>query len=364
MRGYDYKELCSHFAYKGDYIGARIYGEGHINETILIETTGRRYILQWVNHNVFKKPAEVIENVVAITEYLHNRIITNFGDPYRETLTLIPAKDGKWYYETEKGDVFRMYLFIGNARSYQTIESPEMFYRVAKAFGRFQNLLKAFPAEKLHETIPNFHNTVDRYRLFKEAIEKDRVGRRSDVEKEIKFYLDREEEASIVVEAIASGEIPIRVTHNDTKLNNVLIDDATGEGVCVVDLDTVMPGSMLYDFGDSIRFGASTATEDETDLSKVEMSLELFEQYTKGYIEELKDSFTPKEIELLAFSAKLMTLECGMRFLTDHLNGDVYFNIHRKNHNLDRARTQLTLVADMEAKMDTMNAIVRKYYNA
>jgi len=364
MKGYDYKEICSKFAYKGDYIGARIYGEGHINETLLIETTGKRYILQRVNGEVFKEPTKVIDNVAAVTEYLHNRIISNFGDPYRETLTLIPAKDGKNYYETEQGDVFRMYIFIDNARSYQSIENPEMFYRVAKSFGHFQNLLKAFPAEKLYETIPNFHNTVDRFRLFKEAIEKDAVGRRAEVEKEINFLLEREKEASLVVDAIKSGEVPLRVTHNDTKLNNVLIDDETGEGICVIDLDTVMPGSMLYDYGDSIRFGASTAAEDETDLSKVTMSLELFEQYTKGYIEELKDSFTAKEIELLAFSAKLMTMECGMRFLTDHLNGDTYFRIHRKNHNLDRARTQLKLVADMETKMEAMNEIVLKYYNA
>ncbi|MBR7164078.1 MAG: aminoglycoside phosphotransferase family protein [Clostridia bacterium] len=364
MKGYDYKELCSKFAYKGDYIGARIYGEGHINETLLIETTGRRYILQRVNSDVFKEPVHVIDNVVAVTEYLHNRIISNFGDPYRETLTLIPAKDGTYYHQTEQGDVFRMYLFIDNARSYQSIENPEMFYRVAKTFGHFQTLLKAFPAEKLHETIPKFHDTVDRYRLFKEAIEKDRVGRRSEVQKEINFFLEREKEAALVVDAIKTGEIPLRVTHNDTKLNNVLIDDATGEGVCVIDLDTVMPGSMLYDFGDSIRFGASTATEDETDLSKVWMNLELFEQYTKGYIEELKSSFTPKEVELLAFSAKLMTLECGMRFLTDHLNGDVYFRIHKKNHNLDRARTHIKLVTDMETKMERMNEIVYQYYNA
>lgn len=361
MKGYDYKEICSNFAYKGDYIGARIYGEGHINETLLIETTGRRYILQRVNNEVFKKPEQVIDNVVAVTEYLHNRIIYAFGDPYRETLTLIPTKEGKFYHLTEQGDMFRMYIFIANARSYQSIENPEMFYRVAKSFGRFQNLLKDFPADKLHETIPHFHDTVDRFRLFKEAVERDRVGRRSEVEKEINFFLAREKEASMVVDAIEKGEVPLRVTHNDTKLNNVLIDDATGEGVCVIDLDTVMPGSVLYDFGDSIRFGASTAAEDEQDLSKVSMDLELFSQYTRGYIEELGDSFTAKEIELLAFSAKLMTLECGMRFLTDHLDGDHYFKIHRKNHNLDRARTHIKLVSDMEEKMDRMNEIVKGY---
>ncbi len=359
---YDYKEIYSHFDCRGSYIGARLYGEGHINETLLIETTGARYILQRVNTHVFKNPEKLIENVVLVTEFLHNRIIADCGDPYRETLTLIPTKDGEFFYKTEQGDFFRMYLFVTDAKSYQTIKNPEMFYRVAKAFGRFQKMLSSFPAEKLYETIPNFHNTVDRYRLFKEAINADIAGRRSQVQPEIDFVLEREEEASKVLDAISGGDIPLRVTHNDTKLNNVLIDDTTGEGVCVIDLDTVMPGSMLYDFGDSIRFGASTAAEDETDLSKVEMDLSLFEQYTKGYIEELNDSFTQKEVELLAFSAKLMTLECGMRFLTDYLSGDTYFRVHRENHNLDRARTQLKLVADMEKKMDKMNEIVLQYY--
>ena len=364
MKGYDFKEICSQFEYKGEYISARIYGEGHINETYLVETTGHRYILQRLNDNVFKDPVKVIENVVAVTEYLHNKIVSNSGDPYRETLTLIPTKNGEWYYKSEQGDVFRMYIFIDHASSYQSIDNPEMFYRVAKSFGHFQKLLRSFPAEKLHETIEKFHDTTDRYRQFKEAVAADKVGRCADVEKEIAFVLEREKDAAVVVDAIANGEIPLRVTHNDTKLNNVLIDDTTGKGVCVIDLDTVMPGSMLYDYGDSIRFGASTAAEDETNLSKVWMDLELFEQYTKGYIEELKESFTPKEIELLAFSAKLMTLECGVRFLTDHLDGDNYFRIHRPNHNLDRARTQFKLVADMEEKMNKMNDIVQKYYNA
>lgn len=359
---YDYQEICSHFNYRGSFIGARDYGEGHINSTFLIETTGRRYILQRINTAIFKNAEKLIENVVLVTEFLHNRIIAEFGDPYRETLTLVPTTEGKWYYETEQGDIFRLYIFIDHAKSYQQIEEPEMFCRVAKAFGKFQNRLKDFPAEKLYETIPKFHDTVDRYRQFKEAIEKDAAGRRASVEEEIRFYLEREKDAGIVLDAIAKGEVPLRVTHNDTKLNNVLMDESTGEGICVIDLDTVMPGSMLYDFGDSIRFGASTAAEDEKDLSKVTMSLELFEQYTKGYIKELKNSMTEKEAELLAFSAKLMTLECGIRFLTDYLNGDVYFRIHREHHNLDRARTHIKLVADMEEKMDKMNAIVEKYY--
>ena len=361
---YDYRDVYSHFNCQRSYVSAQPYGEGHINETYLLKTTVRWYILQKVNTNIFKQPHKLMENIVAVTRYLNECIIKESGDPLRETLTLITTKDGKYFYETEEGNIFRMYIFIDDAKSYQMIEEPEMFYEVAKAFGRFQNLLRDFPAEKLYETISNFHNTADRYRQFKEAVKSDPVSRKENAKEEIKFILDRENDARIVLDAIEKGEIPLRVTHNDTKLNNVLIDNVTGEGVCVIDLDTVMPGSMLYDFGDSIRFGASTAAEDETDLSKVEMSLELFEQYTKGYIEELKNSFTKKEIELLAFSAKLMTLECGMRFLTDYLNGDVYFRIHRENHNLDRARTQIKLVADMEEKMDKMNDIVMRYYNS
>ncbi|MBQ7037395.1 MAG: aminoglycoside phosphotransferase family protein [Clostridia bacterium] len=354
-------EICSHFDYDGTYIGSRPYGEGHINSTFLIETTGRRYILQKINTAVFKEHQKLIENIVAVTTHLHRRIIASLGDPYRETLTLIPAKDGKWVYEAANGDVYRMYLFIDFAVSYQKVETAEMFYKVAKAFGQFQNYLKDFPAEKLYETIPDFHNTVVRFAQFKEAIEKDVVGRRKMVEEEIQFFLQREKDASVILDAVNKGEVPLRVTHNDTKLNNVLIDEKTGEGICVIDLDTVMPGSMLYDFGDAIRFGASTAKEDEQDLSLVSVSLSLFEAFTKGYMEKLGDSMTKKETELLAFSAKLMTLECGIRFLTDYLNGDIYFRIHRENHNLDRARTHIKLIRDMEDKMDEMNKIVYKY---
>lgn len=361
---YNFKEIFDFFLYEGEFVEANPYGEGHINETFLVETTKKTYILQRVNNTVFKKPQQVIDNIEAVTEFLREIIIKNGGNPDRETLTLIPTKDGNKCYIDEEGNLFRAYLNVDKTCCYQTVENPDVFYRVAKTFGRFQKLLADFPAEKLYETIPNFHNTVDRYRIFKETLAADKMGRAKEVQAEINFVLEREKDAALVLDAINSGEIPLRVTHNDTKLNNVLVDEKTGDGLCVIDLDTVMPGSMLYDFGDSIRFGASTAAEDETDLSKVSMDLNLFEAYTKGYIEELKDSFTKKELELLAFSAKLMTLECGTRFLTDYLDGDNYFKIHRENHNLDRARTQFTLVKDMEEKMDKMNEIVNKYYNA
>lgn len=358
---YNTTDLCSNFQLKGDVVDVAPYGEGHINSTFLVRTTETNYILQRINGDVFAKPEDVMNNIMLVTDYLRKQIVAAGGNPDRETLTLIPAKDNKPYYITENGDMFRVYLFVDRTISYQQVETPELFYRIAKSFGRFQNMLKNFPADQLKETILNFHNTVSRYENFKKALAADSENRAKEVQKEIDFVLEREADASIVMNAIQDGSIPLRVTHNDTKLNNILVDDTTGEGLCVIDLDTVMPGSMLFDFGDSIRFGASTAAEDEKDLDKVWMDLELFEQYTKGYLEELRDSITPKEAELLAFSAKLMTLECGTRFLTDYLEGDHYFRTHYPTHNLDRARTQFKLVADMESKMDKMNDIVQKY---
>ncbi len=360
---YNIPEVCEQFKVKGKFIDAIPYGEGHINNTYLVNTTGNRYILQRVNRDVFKRPEEVMENIALVTEFLHKKIINACGDPYRETLTLIPTKKGKHYLITDEGDLFRMYLFIGSAISYQKVETPELFYRIAKAFGKFQNMLDGFPADKLHETIPNFHNTVSRYENFKKAVNADSMNRGADVADEIAFAMAREKDAGIIMDAIQDGSVPLRVTHNDTKLNNILVDETSGDGICVIDLDTVMPGSMLFDFGDSIRFGASTAAEDEKDLDKVWMDLELFEQYTKGYIEELHDTMTEKELELLPMSAKLMTLECGIRFLGDYLDGDHYFRIHYPEQNLDRARTQFKLVADMESKMESMKEIVKKYYN-
>lgn len=334
-----------------------IYGNGHINTTYLVKSTPR-YILQRINTDIFRHPDEVMENIVAVTGHLRAKILASGGDPNRETLTPIPTIDGNNYYQAPDGSCFRLYRFIENAVSYDAAETPEMFAASAHAFGKFQRMLADFPSERLHETIPNFHDTGDRLRQFREALSQDKVGRAAGVQPEIAFILDRAPEMTRVTDAIADGSVPLRVTHNDTKLNNVMLDAKTGEGVCVIDLDTVMPGSLLYDYGDSLRFGASTGAEDERDLSKISFDLTYFEAYTDAFLAELGDSVTPKEVELLAFSAKLMTLECGMRFLTDHLNGDTYFRIHRENHNLDRCRTQLKLVADMETKMDEMNAIV------
>lgn len=336
------------------------YGNGHINETYVLDTNPRT-ILQKINTSIFKNPDYVMENIAAVTAYLREKIVAAGGDPMRETLTVVPTVDGKLYYTDSEGNAWRMYYFIEGAKSYDQAESPELFAASAHAFGKFQRMLAEFPAESLHEVIEKFHDTGDRLRQFREALAKNASGRADSVKEEIDFVLSRAEYVTRVTDAIADGSVPLRVTHNDTKLNNVMLDPETNAPVCVIDLDTVMPGSMLYDFGDALRFGASTGAEDETDLSKIEFDLTYFEAFTKAFLEEVGESITPRERELLPFSAILMTLECGMRFLADHINGDVYFRIHRENHNLDRARTQFKLVADMEQKMDAMNAIVAKY---
>ena len=296
-----------------------------------------------------------------VTSFLRERIIENGGDPERETLNVIPTKDGKPYFIDSEGEYWRCYKFIEDATSYDQVENPKDFYESAVAFGNFQRLLADYPAETLHETIPGFHDTKARFEVFKKAVADDVCGRAASVEKEIAFYLAREDVACVFGDMLAKGEVPLRVTHNDTKLNNIMIDNETHKGICVIDLDTVMPGLAMNDFGDSIRFGASTAAEDEKDLDKVWCDMTLFDLYVKGFIEGCGGRLTKKEIEMLPMGAKVMTFECGMRFLTDYLQGDTYFKIHRENHNLDRARTQMKLVEDMEAKWETMNAIIKKY---
>ncbi|MBS7297945.1 MAG: aminoglycoside phosphotransferase family protein [Eubacteriales bacterium] len=336
------------------------YGNGHINDTYIAESNPR-YIMQKINSNVFKNPYEVMENIVNVTEHLKQKIAENGGDTSRETLRVIKTIDGDTLYLAEDGNYFRMYNYIENATSYDAVENPQQFTEAARAFGKFQNMLADFPADKLHETIPNFHDTRKRFENLKKAIAEDKMGRLESVKAEVEFALAHEAEVGTIVDAIADGSVPLRVTHNDTKLNNVMLDNVTGEGVCVIDLDTVMPGSLLYDYGDALRFGASTGAEDETDLSKINFSLELFEAFTKGFLGEVGSKLTPRERELLPFGAKIMTFECGIRFLTDYLEGDTYFKIHREHHNLDRCRTQFKLVADMEAKAEEMQKIVAKY---
>ena len=337
------------------------YGSGHINDTyrLTYETPQgtKRYILQ----SIFKKPVELMENVSGVTAWLRKKIIENGGDPERETLTLVKSNDGLPYFVDSTGEYWRVYLFIEGATCYDAVKDDNDFYQSAVAFGHFQRLLADYPAETLHETIKDFHNTPDRLEKFKKAVAEDICGRAASVQKEIDFILEREELTHALYDLQLDGRLPLRVTHNDTKLNNIMIDDETGKAICVIDLDTVMPGLTANDFGDSIRFGASTALEDEQDLSKVSCDLHLFDVYARGFIEGCGGALTDLEIDMLPMGAILMTFENGIRFLTDHLEGDHYFHIHREGHNLDRCRTQLTLVKDMQEKLPQMNAIIQKY---
>ncbi|MBR5496324.1 MAG: aminoglycoside phosphotransferase family protein [Oscillospiraceae bacterium] len=361
-----FESVVKNFDFNGDLIANEPYGGGHINSTFLLTFKSksgniRRYILQKINTSVFPDPDSLMNNICKVTDFLRKKIKLAGGDVKRETLKFIPCNTGKYYFIDDNGDCWRAYCFVEDTSTYQAVENPIHFYNAGKSFGQFQNKLSDFPAKELVETIKDFHDTGVRYDNFIKAVEKDPLGRAKDVQKEIDFVLERKKEATKIVDLLKLGDIPYRVTHNDTKFNNILIDNETGEGICVIDLDTVMPGCALYDYGDAIRFGASSAAEDETDLDKVYMNMELFEQFTKGFLEATKDVLTPAELENMAFSAKLMTLECGSRFLADHILGDVYFKIHHEGHNLERARTQLKLVADMEFKMDKMNEIVKKY---
>ena len=333
------------------------YGSGHINSTWLAihkSDDGKevKNLMQKISTVAFKNPEQLMENIVGVTEFLRDKVEED------GTLTVIPTLDGKSFYLDEFGSYWRVYKFVENATAYQQIENDNDFYTCGLAFGEFQQMLAEYPAEKLYETIPNFHNTPSRFADFKKALAEDKMGRAKDVQAEIDFVLAHECKADAITSKLESGEIPYRVTHNDTKLNNILIDNATGKAKCVIDLDTVMPGAAAYDFGDSIRFGASTGAEDETDLSKISVDVHLFEVFAKGYLSTANKFLTPAEKDSLVTGAYLMTLECGVRFLTDYLNGDVYFKIHRENHNLDRCRTQFKLVSDMEAKEAQLRAIV------
>lgn len=334
------------------------YGNGHINDTYLTQT--KNYILQRINTKVFKNPEELMNNIENVTEFLRKKIVAYGGNPDRETLTVIKTNDGKNYFKYDDENYFRVYKFIEDTVTIEQVDSPEDMYFAGKGFGKFQALLNDFPVSKLHETIVDFHNTPKRVEALKKAVQEDKMGRAELVQKEIDFVLERSESAGTVVSEIKKGNIPVRVTHNDTKINNILFDSDSKEAVCVIDLDTVMPGSALYDFGDALRIGASTAAEDEKDLDKVSFNLENFRYFTKGYAEEMAKFLTPKEIDLLSFSARLLTFECGTRFLTDYLEGDTYFKIHRENHNLDRARNQFKLVEDMEKNEDKMKEIVKE----
>lgn len=360
------RKIAEQFSFTGELVSCRPCGSGHINGTYLLryrigKMGSLRVILQKINKEIFQDPEGLMENIAGVTEHIRKKIIQNGGNPEREVLNLIPAKDGKVFLRDEDGEYWRSYIFITDAVSYDLVEKPEDFYESAVAFGKFQEMLADYPAETLHETIPDFHDTKKRLQTLKDAIEKDICHRVGEVGREIDFVLSHEELANVFGDLLKRGEVPLRVTHNDTKLNNVMMDMETGKGICVVDLDTVMPGLAMNDFGDSIRFGASTALEDEKDLSKVSCDMGLYETYVKGFLESCGDKLTEKEIELLPMGAKVMTYECGIRFLADYLEGDHYYKIDREEHNLDRCRTQFKLVADMEQKWDMMQEILHRY---
>ena len=345
---------ASAFRINGQPVSCIEFGHGHINSTLKITTdTGREYILQKINKYVFKDPVKVMSNASAVTNFLHKQL----DDP-RGALHFIPTLQGLYYHRDSDGEFWRMYDFVGGF-CMDTPDSDADFYESALAFGRFQHLLSDFPADTLYETIPNFHNTPDRFRQLKDSIQSDNMGRVAGAQEEITYALSLEEKGATLQRMLDSGELPLRVTHNDTKLNNVLLDKTTRKSLCVLDLDTVMPGLSAYDFGDSIRFGAATAAEDEPDPSKMKLDLHLFEVYTRGFL-EAAPSLTEKEVEVLPWGALIMTLEVGIRFLKDYIDGDIYFKTAYENHNIVRARTQLALAADMLAKWDEMNEIVSR----
>ena len=360
-------EVIGMFAFPGTFVEAIPYGNGHINDTyrLTFEQSGRlvHYILQQMNRKVFRKPEELMENIEGVTAWLKKKIQENGGDIYRETLNVIPSAEGKAWCVDDTGEYWRAYYFIENALCLDQAAGTQDFYESAVAFGHFQRLLSDYPADTLHETIPDFHNTPDRFRKFRAAVEADVCGRAAAVQDEIRFVMEREAFTHTLMDRLAEGKLPLRVTHNDTKSNNVLMDNTTGKGLCVIDLDTVMPGLAVNDFGDSIRFGASTGAEDEKDLSKISCDMELYDIYAKGFVEGCGGALTDMEIECLPIGAKVMTYECGMRFLTDYLSGDTYFKVDYPTHNLDRTRTQLKLVWDMEQKWEQMQEIARKYKN-
>ncbi len=351
------------FDLPGELVSALPYGSGHINDTYVIEVdvSGKivRYILQRINQNVFKAPDALMENVERVCHHTQQKLATQgLPDAFRRALRLIPTRRGRNWLTDANGQCWRCYNFIENATGHDVVSSVRQAHAAARAFGAFQAMLADLPGVRLNETIPKFHHTPTRFANFKEALKKDTQGRAKYAESEIRSALEHEHLASLITGALERQEIPERVTHNDTKLNNVLLDDASQEGLCVIDLDTVMPGSVLYDFGDLVRTSTSPAAEDETDLDKVFMQLPMFAALVEGYLSSAKVFLSPREVALLPQAGQVITYEIGLRFLTDWLEGDVYFKCKRPNHNLERARTQFKLVDSITAQLPAMRQTV------
>ncbi|MGL4451006.1 MAG: phosphotransferase enzyme family protein [Sarcina sp.] len=357
------EEIISNFKFKGKLYKQKQHHVGNINDTFILTFMDgdkkNKYIVQRINHHVFTEPKKLMQNMVSVTKHITNKVKEAGGDVTRESLKLVKTVEDKYYYETESGNYYRAFPFIRNARTYMKVESDIHIYEAGKALGKFQKQLSDFRVEDLFEVIKDFHNTPVRYLDFEKAIEEDKANRVKLAMNEIKFIMDRRKDLSKLTELLEKGKLPLRVTHNDTKFNNIMIDDQTGKAICVIDLDTVMPGLSLYDFGDAIRSGCSTATEDEIDLDKVAIDLNLYKRFIDGILEECADTLNTYEKENIAFSAKLITIELAMRFLTDYLNGDLYFKVNSDTHNLERTRNQLKLASDMEKKMDEMEACIK-----
>lgn len=362
----DFQEIALRFGITDPVVEVQEIHSGNINGTFLVSVNHPagvcEYIFQRINTFVFTKPELVMSNILKVTEHIKKKLLATAGTYARRVLSFLKTEDGSpYYHEAGTKHFWRVYEYIANAVAYNMVEIPEQFYEAGRSFGEFQGWLSDFPAQTLAEIIPNFHNTPERFKAFRKAVEADEAGRCGEVEEDIRFLLEREGECGIITTALDTGRVPYRVTHNDTKINNILFDKHTHKAICVIDLDTVMPGSSLYDFGDAVRYGASTALEDERDLSKVALSLPLYEQFTKGFLEGSQGLLTETEIELLPYSVKVMALELASRFLADYLNGDKYFKVNAPDHNLVRARTQIQLVKDIEAKWEKLCDITAAY---
>ena len=358
------RELIYKFTMYGDFLVGVPFGMGNVNDTyqLTFDQGGIRlhYILQRINSNVFRDPVGVMENIDRVTAHILGKIRAAHSETKRRTLRLLRDKDGKPYVTDDQGDYWRGYVFVENARAYEVLETPEQAFRIAEAFGAFQSQLVDLPGKRLNETIPDFHNTPKRFQQLEKAIKEDKFGRVKEVMPEIDFALSLKDEAGTLIRLNKAGDIPERITHNDTKSNNILIDDLSGEGICVLDLDTVMPGLSLYDFGDMVRSATNSAGEDEVDCSKVWMRFDLYEALYRGFISSAGGFMTAAEKENLPLSGKIITTEIGIRFLTDYLEGDVYFKIRRPKHNLERCRNQFTLVRSIAEQMDEMLKLTGK----
>jgi hypothetical protein len=358
---YEIKAIAEKFNLDGNLTGSKPFGSGHINDTysLTCEKDGkqRHYILQQINHHVFKNPPTMMENIRRVTGHICRKLQEQQNQLASRQLIVIATKDGSDFFLDDRGNYWRVYNRIENAFTYDTIESPELAYEAARMFGRFAALLTDLPGPPLHETIPDFHTTPKRLKTFMEVLGTDPCNRAKDAGAEINFVLENAVICDVLLNLTGKGEIPIRTTHNDTKINNVLLDAETHEGVCVIDLDTVMPGLSLYDFGDMVRTATNPTEEDDRDLSKVTMRMPIFEMLLKGFAEETHKFLTPAEKKNMAFTGKLITFEQMIRFLADHLAGDVYYKIHREGHNLDRCRTQMKMVQSITAQEEAMNAL-------